>query len=164
MQQDALVLSADARQRAGLLCLAPLHVAQDDHGASPGRERLDGFHPVVSQLPVANDTFGIKLVPQPRRLLQWPSGWNSVTPAAPPPGSVASSQAGGPASRPSRPARARARFNTILISHVATLERPSRLSVMHGLLCVMHNLVSSNTKKADAAAPRNRRHCQLVAT
>jgi hypothetical protein len=70
------------------------------------------------------------------------------------------------ASQPSLspPARVRARFNTILISHVATLERPSRLSVMHGLLCVMHNLVSSNTKKADAAAPRNRRHCQLVAT
>ncbi len=58
--------------------------------------------------------------------IQWPSGLNSDASTARPPGGVPSISAGRPTRRPSRLARVRARFSTMLNTQVTRLERPSK--------------------------------------
>jgi hypothetical protein len=68
MQQDALVLRADVQQRTRCLGVAPFHVAQQDHRALAGWQKIDRFLNVIPELSSHDNSLRVQLVPQPGHL------------------------------------------------------------------------------------------------
>ncbi len=68
VQQHALVLGADAKQRASRLGVVALDIAQDDDGPLPGRQAVDRRLHVVPKLAARDQPFRIQLVPRTRHL------------------------------------------------------------------------------------------------
>jgi hypothetical protein len=68
VQQHALVLRGDTEQRADLLRLTALHVAQHDHRALTCGQPLDRVLHVGPELPAGDHPLRVELVPQARRV------------------------------------------------------------------------------------------------